>query len=136
MALLIYGGSSGMWGVGTWKPPRSFLGISFGSIRGTETRGVPTSEPCQVIITTGGKLWSTYYKKISWTEHQWSSYTIHKMLRPASTKTNSSFQADGLDLPRTTLGNHASYASVSIQQLIGKRSIIQANAGLSLGQWE
>ncbi|KAG4412660.1 hypothetical protein IFR04_014201 [Cadophora malorum] len=33
------------------------------------------------------------------------------MLRPASTKTNSSFQADGLDLPRTTLGNHASYAS-------------------------
>ena len=83
MALLIYGGSSGMWGVGTWKPPRSFLGISFGSIRGTETRGVPTSEPCQVIITTGGKLWSTYYKKISWTEHQWSSYTIHKMLRPA-----------------------------------------------------
>ncbi|XMA13655.1 hypothetical protein WAI453_006446 [Rhynchosporium graminicola] len=40
-------------------------------------------------------------------------YTVFKMLRPASTKIKSSSQADGLELPRTTLGNHASFSSDS-----------------------
>ncbi|XMA13686.1 hypothetical protein WAI453_006477 [Rhynchosporium graminicola] len=46
------------------------------------------------------------------------------MLRPAPIETNSSSQADGLNLPRTTLRNHPSNASDN------------GNSKISLEQWE